>query len=69
MEFFPGRNSGTVSFIQFKLCAGVEEQSTSQDMIPRTIDLRSRLQGHVSYSNNKCNNSVLGSRINFILGG
>jgi len=51
-------NSGTVSRIQFKLGT---TQVASRDMTPS-----SKGQGHVTYSIEKCNDSVLSGRIKFI---
>jgi len=66
MENFSRRNPGTVSRIQFKLGIGVDHISGISWYDSKIK--RSRPQGHVTYLNKKCNNSVLGSPINFILG-
>jgi len=47
----------------------IEYAVASHDMTPRSKGQRSRSQGRVSSLNKKCNNSVLGSPLNFKLGG
>jgi len=44
-------------------------QVVSRDMNPRSKGQMSRSQRHVTYQDKNCNNSVLGGRIKFILGG
>jgi len=50
------------------LVHGLTTQVASRDMTPRSKGQRSRSQRNVTYPVKNCNNSVLGGRINFILG-
>jgi len=62
---FSHPNSGTVSHIHFKV-------GTRPSKLHHVTGLQGpevKRQGHVTYLIKKCNNSVLGDHINFILGG
>jgi len=66
MENCNRHNSEMVSRIHLKVGTGIDQRS---DVTPRSRGHKSRSQGHVTYSNKNCNNSVMGGPINFIVGG